>query len=150
MEDLEDLVKKFLSDEEFTIRNALSYASVGLSKTTGAASEIIGGVGFSGHSYNDERKAFMAEHLGEMLFYWHVLASTVDLAPDEIVQQYIHSYKLKNNLKVDEQVNIAELMKHVKPGARIREKADEEQKRKLSEREFGGRTAEEARKLGKR
>ena len=136
MEELESIVKKFLGEEEFTMRNALAYAGVGLSKTTGAVNEIIGGIGFSDHPYNDDRKSYMAEYLGEMLFYWQVLASTTDFTPDEIIQRYVHSYKVTNNLKIDEQVNITELMKHLKPGARAREQADEEQKKKWREKLF--------------
>ena len=137
--EIEELVYKFLSEEEFTIRNALAYAGVGLSKTTGACNDIIAGVGFSNHPYNDERKKAVAEHLGEMLFYWHVLASTTDVSPSEIVAQYMHSYRTKNNIEHEEtKVSITELMRHVKQQvqmpSREREKEDEIQKKKWRER----------------
>jgi len=131
MEELKGIVDKFMNEEDFTLRNAFAYAGIGLSKTVGSINGIIGGIGFSGNAYDDERKRFMAEHLGEMLFYWHVLASTTGVAFEDIIAQYIHSYRVTNNLKVDEQVNITELMKHVKPEARpSKAKEDAEQKKK--------------------
>ena len=93
MEQIENLVREFLSDEGFTLKSALAYGGVGLAKVTGQANEIIGGVGFGQHQYGPERQARMGEILGELLFYWHVIATTVDIPFDEIIAQYVSSYE---------------------------------------------------------
>jgi len=130
MKDLEELARKFLSEEEYSVRDALNYAGLGLSKASGACNQVISDVSFAGHSYNSERKKSMAEHLGEILFHWHVLVLTTDISAEDIMAQYVHSYKTLHKIKVEEKVNIAELLRHVKPSVRELERKDDELKKK--------------------
>ena len=135
---IEQLVKKFLAEEQFTLRNALAYAGLGLFKTGGAISKVVTDIAFNAHSYNDERKKQVAEDLGEMMFYWHVLASTVDMAPDVIMQEFVNLYLVKNNVITDEMhISIKELMKHMKKASKLEEierKKDEKLKRESREK----------------
>ena len=120
MEQIETLVKEFLSDEGFTLKSALAYGGVGLAKVTGQANEIIGGVGFGHHQYGSERQARMSEILGELLFYWHVLVSTLDVPFDEIIAQYVSSYEATRNTvprEKEKPISLEDLMdmsRHVK------------------------------------
>ena len=142
MKQLENLVRKFLAEEDFSLRNTLAYAGLGLSKTTGQASEIINGVGFAEQPYTRERQLKMAELLGEMLFYWNVLATTIDgIDIEEIVAEYVSSYEAIKNIAQDQRITIQDMMemrKHVKPGAlRDLERAkDAEEKQRIRETMF--------------
>ena len=131
---IESLVKKFLQEEKFTLRNALAYAGLGLSKTGGHIGSVVTDIVFNGHQYNEERKKRVAEDLGEMMFYWHVLASSVDISPDEIIQQFISLYLIKNQQMSQEmQASIVDLLKHVKTDVKGHDnKIDEAKKRKAA------------------
>jgi len=139
---MEKLVRQFLTEEDFTLKNALAFAGLGLSRTIGQANEIISGVGFAGQQYSHERQDIMSEMLGAMLFYWHVLASTLESkSPSEIESEYIAAYEA-TRVKVDQQeqdgitiVDMMEMRKHIKPGAILEaeRKADWEAKKKRRE-----------------
>ena len=121
MKHMETLAKRFLTEEGFSLQNALAYAGMGMAKTTGQASEIIAGVGFGDVQYTPERQKRMAEILGEMLFHWQVLASTLDImTPEEIEGEYINAYEVTRNLRAKEKVTIQDMMemgRHVKQDA---------------------------------
>ena len=120
MDSLEDLVERFLKEEGFSLKNALAYASLGLCKTTGHIGEITQGVGFAENQYSPELQIRMSEYLGEMLFYWHVLASTTSLSFHEIIEEYMHSYEAIREKLAKDKVTIQDMMdmrKHVKAGA---------------------------------
>lgn len=144
MKQIEQLVKKFLKEEEFTLRNALAYAGLGLGKTQGALDDIVLDIAFNGNPYNDERKKRVAEHLGEMMFYWQVLASTCDISPEDIEQQFVSEFLTKNKKVISEmtteevRASILELMEHVKPKQKVKHmeietKRDEKLKKKMRE-----------------
>jgi len=135
---MENLAKRFLTEEGFGLQTALAYAGMGLSKTTGQANEIIAGVGFADHQYMPESQKRMAEILGEMLFCWQVLASTLDIiSPEEIEGEYINAYETLRQLHSKEKITIQDMMdmgRHIKPEAldQIRE-VDNNFKRKMRE-----------------
>lgn len=142
MKHIENLVNDFLNEEEFSLRNALAYAGMGISKTTGQANEIISGVGFAEQQYSSERRQRMSEILGEMLFHWHVLASTVDIPVDEIVAHYITTYEATRIKIAREKITLNDMMemkKHVKKGAleyddrEIEREADSKLKKRFRE-----------------
>lgn len=127
---IEDLVEKFLKDEKLPLKNTLAYGGLGLSKSSGAINEIVTDIVFSGHVYSSERKQIVAEQLGEMMFYWHVIASTVDISIEEILDQYVSLYLVKNNqISSELNVSIVELMKHVKVDAKMQEIDADKKKR---------------------
>ena len=142
MENLEHVVQEFLTEEGFQLKNALAYAGLGITKTTGQASEIISGVGFSGQQYGPDRQVRMAEILGEMLFYWHVLASTTEIPYEEIIAQYIAAYEAtkvtsKEPLHKISLQDMMDMRKHVKAGALARDidrELDNREKRKSREK----------------
>ena len=110
MESLEDLVGRFLKETDFTLQNALNYGGLGLSKTTGHANEIIAGVGFGEQQYSPERQVRMSEILGEMLFYWHVLATTTGLSFHEIIEEYMHSYEAIREKLQKDKITLQDMM----------------------------------------
>jgi len=118
MHELEALAKDFLTDEGMSLRNALAFGGMGLAKTTGHASEIISGVGFSEQQYGPERQSRMAEILGEMLFHWHILASTLEIPYEEIIGQYLSAYEAtRRTIHKDKGITLQDMMemrKHVK------------------------------------
>jgi hypothetical protein len=142
MKDLQNIVYKFMEREETTLKQALLQASLGMSAKTGDIAEIVRGVVFSGYPYSEERKKQNAEHLGEMLFYWVMLASTTDLSPEDIMSQFVAAYLIKNKIKTAEEVqaekdkkklleddekhaSILEMLKYVKANEKTIEKVDE-------------------------
>lgn len=141
MEHLEDLVGRFLKEEGFSLRNALAYAGLGLSKNTGHINEIIAGIGFGEHQYSPDLQIRMTEHLGEMLFYWHVLASTTSLNFHEIIEEYMHSYEAIREKLAKEKVTIQDMMdmrKHVKASVlndiqKLKEEKDYQERKKKRE-----------------
>ena len=132
MKDLQNIVYKFMEREQVTLKQALLQSSLGMCSKTGDVAEIVRGVVYSDYPYTDERKKRNAEHLGELLFYWVMLASTVGATPDEIMSQYIATYIKKNKLtkeddikhlnkmmnddqtKAQAQASIIEMLKYVK------------------------------------
>jgi len=118
---MENLAKRFLTEEGLSLQNALVYGGLGLSKTSGQISEIVAGVGFADHQYSHERQKLVAEILGEMLFCWQVLASTLDIiSPEEIEAEYINIYETMRQLHTKEKVTIQDMMemgRHIKPEA---------------------------------
>ena len=138
---LESIVRDFLEDEEFSLKNALAYATLGLGKAAGQAGEIASGVGFSEHPYSRDRQIRMAEIIGESLFYLQVLATTTDISLDEIVAQYISAFEATRIKKRhDKRISIQDLMdmkNFVKAGASAQRTAelavDSEKKRKWRE-----------------
>ncbi|MCL2755460.1 MAG: hypothetical protein FWE45_00190 [Firmicutes bacterium] len=138
MENIEKLVNEFLGDEGFNLRNALAYGGMGLSKTTGQANEIISGVGFAEQQYSRDRQIRMGEILGEMLFYWHVLASTIEMPIDEIIAQYVSSFEATRVTLAKDKVTIQDMMemkKHVKASvlADLERSKDNNEKKKVRE-----------------
>jgi len=135
-----DLVNDFLTEEEFSLRNSLAYAGLGLSKVTGQVTEIVSGVGFAGQQYSAERQKRMADILGEMLFHWHVLATTVDgVGVEQIIEQYIAHYEAVREHLKQQRITIHDMMemkKHVKPGAlrEIERNRDNAEKKKIREK----------------
>jgi len=120
MDQLEDLANRFLKEEGFSLQNALAYAGLGLSKTTGSANEIVSGIGFAEHQYSPELQVRMSEILGEQLFYWHVLASTTGMNFHQIIEEYMHSYEAIREKLVKDKVTIQDMMnmrRHVKAEA---------------------------------
>lgn len=142
MTDIEQMAKDFIEKEQLTLRNALSYGGIGVSKTSGDVNRVIFDVGFSNHPYSTDRKRHMAEYLGEMLFYWHMLARTCDISPEEISRQYVELYKIKNNMKSTDRVSFEEMMRHVKPEVKMKR---DEKKRLEKEREQHQRMVEQER-----
>ena len=114
------MVADFLVEEEFDIKNSLAYAGLGLSKTTGQINEIITGIGFGGAPYSADRMRKMAEVLGEVMFHWHVLASTLEIPFDEIIAQYVASFQMTRSSTIgDRRITIQDMMdmkKYVKAG----------------------------------
>jgi NTP pyrophosphatase (non-canonical NTP hydrolase) len=104
MKNIQNIVYKFMEREEVTLKQALLQASLGLSSKSGEISETVRGVVFNGYPYTEERKKKNAEQLGEMLFYWVMLASTTDVLPEDIISQFIASYLAKNKIKTAEEV----------------------------------------------
>jgi len=140
MDNIQKLVTEFLESENLSLLNKLAYAGMGFSKTTGQVSEIVSGIGFAEQIYSNERQKRMIELLGEMMFYWHVLASTVGVGHKKIIEEYINSYEaIKVKLGKNESITIQDMMnmkKFVKAGAlRDVERArDNEDKRRKRER----------------
>ena len=113
--DMKGLVDKFVKDEKLSTKNALVYSGLGLSKTSGHINSVVSDVAFNGFMYDVERQKRIAEDLGEMLFHWYLAATTVEIPADEIIQQFINQFYLKNNITPEKlQPSILELMKHVK------------------------------------
>jgi len=122
---IENLVKKFLEEEKLTLRNALAYAGLGLSKTGGKINGIVTDIAFNGHAYNEERKDQVADLLGEMYFDWLILAGSCGYTPDEIYQRYVHIYLNKEKQaeaeelledleKTEAQASALAMVKHIK------------------------------------
>jgi hypothetical protein len=65
----------------------------------------------------------MAELLGDVLFYWHVLAITSGFAGQEIVKGWVSSWLIKNNVQVKEDIRISikDLLKHMKGREKLKE-----------------------------
>lgn len=144
MKDLQSIVYKFMEKEEVTLKQALMQSSLGACAMTGDLAEIVRGVIYKGYPYSDERKKRVAEHLGELLFYWVMLASTTGMPPEQIIAEYISEYvqrtkimseeeyralKNRDNLVREDQkvaeASIIEMLKYVK--------AQEQHERKLRE-----------------
>ena len=139
MEHYEDMVQRFLKEENFSLLNSLSYAGLGLSKTTGQANEIITGIGFADNQYSPQLQIRMSEILGEMLFYWHVLALTTGMSFHEIIEEYMHSYEAIREKLVKDKITIQDMMemkKHVKSDALkkiVQEEERQQRKKKLEQ-----------------
>jgi len=144
MKDLQSLVYKFMEKEEVTLKQALMQSSLGACAKTGDLAESARGVIYNGYPYSDERKKQVADHLGELLFYWVMLASTTGMPPEQIIAEYISSYiqrtkimtedefraiKTRDKLIQEDQktaeASILEMLKYVK--------AQEQQEKKLRE-----------------
>ena len=106
MKDLQNIVYKFMEREQVTLKQALLQSSLGMCAKTGDIAEIVRGVVYSDYPYTEERKKRNAEHLGELLFYWVMLASTVGMSPEEIMSQYIVSYIKKNKITREDELKI--------------------------------------------
>ena len=104
MKDLQNIVYKFMEREQVTLKQALLQSSLGMTSKTGNISEITHGVVYKDYPYTEERKKRNIEHLGELLFYWIMLASTTGVGPEEIMSQYISSYIQKNKLMQDDEL----------------------------------------------
>ena len=121
MIEMENLVREFLANEELSLKNAMAYGGFGLSKTSGQVNEIVSGIGFADQQYSPERQGRMGEILGEMMFYWFVMATTLEVPFEEIIHEYIASYEAIKAKMAQEKGNITlqdmmEMRKHVKPG----------------------------------
>ncbi|MDR0384130.1 MAG: hypothetical protein LBH47_02285 [Christensenellaceae bacterium] len=111
---IRNIVENFLLEEKMPLNNALAFGSLGLSKAVGDIARITYGVGFSGHPYNDERKSEMAEFLGDLLFYWHVLAISSGIPWTNIMNQWVSEW-LKKNMKEEEiHASLTQMMKYLK------------------------------------
>jgi predicted Zn-dependent peptidase len=111
MKDLQSLVYKFMEKEEVTLKQALMQSSLGACAKTGDLAEIVRGVVYNGYPYSDERKARVAEHLGELLFYWVMLASTTGFSPDQIMAEYIAAYIKRTKVMTEEEFRAMSLRK---------------------------------------
>lgn len=109
MKDLQNIVYKFMEKEEVTLKQALMQSSLGACAKTGDLAEIVRGVVYNGYPYSDERKKRVAEHLGELLFYWVMMASTTGQTPDQIMAEYISSYIKRNKIITDEELRLMSL-----------------------------------------
>jgi hypothetical protein len=120
---IKDIAEKFLKTEQLSLTEALTFGTMGLTKSIGDIAEISYGVKFSEHPYDDERKGNMAELLGYVLFYWHILALTSGFAGLEIVRGWVSSWLIKNNvnLKEDIHISIKDLLKHMKVRDKLKE-----------------------------
>lgn len=134
--DMEELAKKFAEEEKMPLKSLLAYGGFGISDAGGKINAITKGVVFAGHPYNDERKIDMEEALGELLFAWHVLATTTDVRPKDIAQKFVNLYLVKGN-KISEEVHVSlvEMMKHLKIQEEELEKKKKEAKLKRQARE---------------
>jgi NTP pyrophosphatase (non-canonical NTP hydrolase) len=104
MKDIQNLVYKFMEREEVTLKQALLQASLGMCAKTGDIAEIVRGVVYNGYPYTEERKKRNAEHLGEVLFYWVMLASTCDISPEQIIDEYISAYIKRMKITKEEEI----------------------------------------------
>jgi len=112
---LEKIAKQFLEDGKFTLRNALAYAGLGLSKATGDINAITSGVAFNGYPYTSERKGVIEESVGELMFYMQILLDSCGSSFSTALQKYINLFLIKNKqLTKEMSASILELMKHVK------------------------------------
>jgi hypothetical protein len=128
MKDLQNLVYKYMESEEITLKQAMLQASLGMCSKAGDVAEICRGVCYSGYPYSEERKKRNAEHLGEILFYWVMMASTCDVSPEEIMNQYISAYIARTKLLKEEdlrlmQASIKDMLKYVKIGEQWTQKS---------------------------
>lgn len=103
MRDLQNLVYKFMEREAVTLKQAMMQSSLGACAKTGDLAEIVRGVVYNNYPYTDERKKRVAEHLGELLFYWVMLASTTGYSPDQIMAEYISAYIQRTKLMSEEE-----------------------------------------------
>ena len=90
--------------EQVTLKQALLQSSLGMCSKTGDIAEIVRGVVYSEYPYTEERKKRNIEYLGEMLFYWVMLSTTVGASPDDIINQYIATYVQKNKLTKEDEM----------------------------------------------
>jgi len=117
---LEALVKKFLIEERLSIKNILIYGGLGLSTSSGHVNDVVTDVALSGHLYTPERQDQVAESIGEMMFYLHVIATTTGKSMDMITREYVNMYLKKKNKEMGEHVSLLELMKHVKADSKTK------------------------------
>jgi len=106
MKDLQNLVYKFMEKEGVTLKQALMQSSLGACAKTGDLAEIVRGVVYNGYPYSDERKKRVAEHLGELLFYWVMMATTTGVSPEQIMAEYIASYINRTKLINEEELRL--------------------------------------------
>ena len=105
MKDLQNIVYKFMEREEITLKQALLQSSLGMCSKTGDIAEIVRGVVYNSYPYTDERKKRNKEHLGELLFYWLMLASTCGASPEDIMNEYIAEYVQRTKIHQDDELN---------------------------------------------
>jgi len=103
MKDLQNIVYKFIEREEVTLKQALTQSSLGACAMTGDLAEIVRGVIYKGYPYTDERKKRVSEHLGELLFYWIMMASTTGFSPEQIISEYISAYIQRTKIMTEEE-----------------------------------------------
>jgi len=103
MKDLQHIVFKFMEREGVTLKQALMQSSLGICAKGGDLAEIVRGITYNSYPYSDERKKRVSEHLGELLFYWVMLASTTGYSPDQIMSEYISSYIQRTKLMSEEE-----------------------------------------------
>jgi len=106
MKDLQNIVYKFMEREEVTLKQALMQSSLGACAMTGDLAEVVRGVVYKGYPYSDERKKKVSEHLGELLFYWVMMASTTGFAPEQIIAEYISAYIQRTKIMTDEEFRL--------------------------------------------
>ena len=113
MKDLQNLVYKFMEKEAVTLKQALMQSSLGACAKTGDLAEIVRGVVYNGYPYNDDRKKRVAEHLGELLFYWVMFASTTGVPPEQIMEEYIAAYIQRMKVMDDEEYRVVKTRKRL-------------------------------------
>ena len=106
MKDLQNLVYKFMEAEQITLKQALLQSSLGMTSKSGSIAELTHGIVYKDYPYTEERKKRNMEQLGELLFYWVMLASTTGASPEEIMNQYIASYIQKNKLHKEDDLKL--------------------------------------------
>jgi NTP pyrophosphatase (non-canonical NTP hydrolase) len=119
---IKDIAEKFLKEEKLPIPDALAFASLGLAKSIGEIAEITYGVSFSGHPYNDERKKETAEVMGDILFYWHILAIVSGIPWQDVMQSWISAWLVKNKTMFPDEfhISIREMLKHMKSKEKLK------------------------------
>ena len=118
---IKEIAEKFLTEEKIPTKAALLMASLGLNKRAGDIADIAYGVNFSQHAYNTERQQQMVEYLGYAMLNWQILALTTGLSADEIAKRFSAEWLTKHTGKA----SIKDLLKHLKPNARVMENAYE-------------------------
>ena len=116
---IKEIAEKFLAEEKIPTKTALLMASLGLNKSAGDIADIAYGVNFSQHAYGAERQQQMVEFLGYAMLNWQILALTTGLSTDEIAKRFSAEWLTKHTGKA----SIKDLLKHLKPNARVMENA---------------------------
>ena len=115
--DIKEIAEKFLTEEKIPTKTAVLMASLGLNKSAGDIADIAYGINFNQHAYNDERQQQMIEYLGYAMLNWQILAISTGLSADEIAKRFTAEWLTKHTGKA----SIKDLLKHLKPTARVTE-----------------------------
>ena len=106
MKDMQNIVYKFMEREQVTLKQALLQSSLGMCSKTGDIAEIVRGVVYNDYPYTEERKKRNNEFLGELLFYWVMLASTTGKSPEEIMNEYVSAYVKRMKITQKDELDI--------------------------------------------
>jgi uncharacterized protein YfbU (UPF0304 family) len=148
VETIKNIAQKFLDEENMSVTNMLSFASLGLARCVGDISEIAYGVGFSGHPYSDERKEMVAEVLGDIMFYGSILAISAGIPWQNIKDRWVAAWNVKNKSNLESRISILEMLKHMKHKDKLKKEIIEPsgQTMKPSVEMFGALLSQEEKK----